>query len=190
MIFVRLAMATTSTVCDFGAPAVEFDLPGTDGKRHGPVSARGPGGLLVMFICNHCPYVKAIRHKLVRDCAALLAHGVGSIAVMSNDTIAYPDDDFEAMRRTALEFAYPFPYVLDETQDVARAYGAVCTPEFFGYDRDLRLQYHGRLDAAGRGDDPQAPRELFDAMVAIAAGRPGPRDQVPAIGCSIKWRPS
>jgi len=184
-------MATSSLpVCDFGLPAVPFDLPGTDGRRYGLDSARGPNGLLVMFICNHCPYVKAIQRKLVRDCAQLREHGIGSIAIMSNDTTAYPDDGFEAMAAVAREWAYPFPYVLDDTQEVARAYGAVCTPEFFGYDGRLTLQYHGRLDSSGRSENAAAARELFDAMVAVAAGKPAPRDQTPAIGCSIKWRQS
>jgi peroxiredoxin len=181
-------MAAQSQVCDFGWKAVDFDLPGVDGKRHTPGSARGPRGLLLMFICNHCPYVKAIRPRIVRDCKELAAHGIGSIAIMSNDPAEYPEDSFENMRRVAAELGFPFPYVLDETQEVARAYGAVCTPEFFGFDADLALQYHGRLDASKTAPVPDARRELFDAMVGIARTGKGPAEQTTAIGCSIKWK--
>jgi peroxiredoxin len=171
-----------------GSRAPGFDLPGTDGKRHSPASSRGPNGLLVMFICNHCPYVKAVRERLVRDCTELASHGIGSVAIMSNDPSDYPEDSFENMKRIATQFRYPFPYVIDETQDVARAYGAVCTPDFFGYDAALQLRYRGRLDASGRQAVPSAPRELFDAMVQIARTGRGPAEQAPSIGCSIKWR--
>lgn len=181
-------MAAQSRVCDFGWRAVGFDLPGTDGQRHTLASARGPNGLLVMFICNHCPYVKAIRDRIVRDCKDLAAHGIGSIAIMSNDPSDYPEDSFANMQRVAQEFAFPFPYVLDETQQVAKAYGAVCTPEFFGFNASLELQYHGRLDASKTTLVPEARRELFDAMVAIAQTGKGPTEQTAALGCSIKWR--
>jgi len=181
-------MAAQSQVCDFGWKAVDFDLLGTDGKRHTLASARGPHGLLVMFICNHCPYVKAIRERIVRDCKELAAHGIGSVAMMANDPSEYPDDSFDNMKRVGREFSFPFPYVLDETQEVAKAYGAVCTPEFFGFNSDLALQYHGRLDASKTAPIPNAPRELFDAMVQIARTGKGPADQTAAIGCSIKWK--
>jgi hypothetical protein len=141
-----------------------------------------------MFVCNHCPYVKAVRERLVRDCAELADHGIGSVAIMSNDPAEYPEDSFENMRKIAAQFRYPFPYVLDESQDVAKAYGAVCTPEFFGYNSSLRLQYRGRLDASGRAAVPNARRELFEAMVQIARTARGPTDQAPSIGCSIKWK--
>jgi peroxiredoxin len=170
-----------------GSRAPDFDLPGTDGQRHGLASCRGANGLLVMFICNHCPYVKAVRERLVRDCGELAAHGIGSVAIMSNDPSDYPEDSFENMKRIANQFHFPFPYLLDETQDVARAYGAVCTPDFFGYDAALGLQYRGRLDASGRETAPQARRELFDAMVQIARTGSGPSEQTASIGCSIKW---
>jgi len=182
-------VATTTPLCDFGWPAPDFDLPGTDGRRHSPASARGPNGLLVMFICNHCPYVKAVIDRIVRDTRELTAHGIGSIAVMSNDPAEYPEDSWDNMVRIARERDFPFPYVFDETQAVARAYGAVCTPDFFGFNAQLELQYRGRLDASGRSPAaPDARRDLFEAMVQIARTGEGPREQVASIGCSIKWR--
>lgn len=141
-----------------------------------------------MFICNHCPYVKAVRERLVRDCAELAGHGIGSVAIMSNDPSDYPEDSFENMKRIATQFRYPFPYLIDESQDVAKAYGAVCTPDFFGYDSALELRYRGRLDASGRQAIPDARRELFEAMVQIARTRRGPAEQTASIGCSIKWK--
>ena len=182
-------VALNPPVCDFGQPAIDFDLPGTDGKRHTLASCRGPNGLLVMFICNHCPFVKAIIDRLIRDCRELAGHGIGCVAIMSNDVTAYPDDSPEQMRRWAEELEFPFPYLYDEPQAIARSYGAVCTPDFFGYNRDLTLQYRGRLDASGRNPGPiDAPRELFSAMVDIARSGVGPREQTASIGCSIKWR--
>ena len=181
-------MSAQSAASGLGSFASGFDLPGTDGKRHSLASSRGPNGLLVMFICNHCPYVKAVRERIVRDCSELSIHGVGSIAIMSNDPSDYPEDSFENMKRTAEQFRYPFPYVLDETQEVARAYGAVCTPDFFGYDASLRLRYRGRLDSSGRQPAPSASRDLFDAMVQIARTGRGPAEQSASIGCSIKWK--
>jgi peroxiredoxin len=175
-------------LCDFGKPAVDFALPGTDGKVWTLADCRGPGGLLVMFICNHCPYVKAVRTRLVRDTRELKALGVGSVAVMSNDAAVQPEDSFENMQRIARELAFPFPYLLDETQAVARAYGAVCTPDFFGYNNRLELQYRGRLDASRKDTVADAPRELFEAMRMVAVTGNGPREQIPGIGCSIKWR--
>ncbi len=175
--------------CDFGKKAPDFDLPGVDGRRWTLQECRGENGLLVMFICNHCPYVKAIRAKLVRDCNDLLLLGVGSAAIMSNDTQAFPEDSFDNMRRLAAECGFPFPYLLDETQQVAQAYGAVCTPDFFGYNAALELQYRGRLDAAGaKADDDGQPRELYNAMRQVAETGRGPQEQWPSMGCSIKWR--
>jgi len=176
-------------VCDFGAPAIDFELPGTDGQTWNLASCRGPKGLLVMFICNHCPYVKAIRDRLVRDTRELKALGVNSVAIMANDAVQYPEDSFENMRRVAREFDFPFPYLMDESQAVARAYGAVCTPDFFGYNADLQLQYRGRLDASGKQPaEPGARRELFEAMRAVAETGRGPAEQTASIGCSIKWK--
>lgn len=175
--------------CEFGRQAPAFDLPATDGRRHTLDSVRGPNGLLVMFICNHCPYVKAVIDRIVRDCRELQAAGVGSVAIMSNDPAVYAEDSFDNMRRWAEELAFPFPYLYDESQAVAKAYGAVCTPDFFGFDAGLGLQYRGRLDASGRNPaPPDARRELFEAMRQVAAGGGGPREQLPSIGCSIKWR--
>jgi len=165
-----------------------FDLLGVDGRRYGPITARGDKGLLVMFICNHCPYVKAVLDRIIRDSSELGPLGVGSIAVMPNDPADYPEDSFDNMKRIAAQKRFPFPYVIDETQDVARAYGVVCTPEFYGYNAALELQYHGRLDASRRDAVPNARRELFDAMVQIAATGAGPKEQHPSVGCSIKWR--
>ena len=180
--------STESAPVALGWPAAQFDLPGTDGRRHTLSSTRGPGGLLVMFICNHCPYVKAVVDKIVRDTAELAPLGIGSIAIMSNDATAYPDDSFDNMRTFAAEHRFGFPYAIDESQDVARAYDAVCTPDFFGFDRDLTLAYRGRLDASGRSSNPTAKRELFEAMAQVARTGRAPLEQVPSIGCSIKWR--
>jgi peroxiredoxin len=183
-------MATQTQVCDFGRQAVEFDLPGTDGKRHTLASVRGPKGVVVMFICNHCPYVKAIRERIVRDCRELAAHGIGAVAIMANDPADYPEDSFENMQRVARELGFPFPYVLDESQAIARAYDAVGKPEFFGYTADLELQYHGRLDPSKTAPVANARRELFDAMVGVARTGKGPAEQTTALGCSIKWKRS
>jgi peroxiredoxin len=171
-----------------GAKAPPFDLPGVDGRRHTLESARGPKGLLVMFICNHCPYVKAVIDKIVRDTRDLAAQGIGSIAISSNDPVAFPDDSFENMKLFATRHGLTIPYCFDETQEVAKAYGAVCTPDFFGYDANLALAYRGRLDSSGRSPDPSAKRELYAAMSEIARGGKGPAEQIASIGCSIKWR--
>lgn len=182
-------VALNPPLCDFGRPAIDFDLPGTDGRRHTLASCRGPNGLLVMFICNHCPYVKAIIDRLIRDCRELAAHGIGCVAIMSNDVAAYPEDSPEAMQRWAQELDFPFPYLYDATQAVARAYGAVCTPDFFGYNAALELQYRGRLDASGRQPAPaDSRRELFSALQEIARSGRGPAEQNASIGCSIKWK--
>jgi peroxiredoxin len=165
--------------------AASFDLLGIDGKRHTLDSVRGDNGTIVMFICNHCPYVKAVVTKIARDMNELRRLGVGSIAIMSNDVADYPEDSFDNMKAFAAQNQFTFPYVIDDTQDVARAYDAVCTPDFFGFDRDLMLAYRGRLDASGRSSDPHAARELFDAMVGIATTGKAPAVQHPAVGCSI-----
>lgn len=187
----QVMVSTHTPICDFGAAAPPFSLPGVDGKTWSLPDCRGPKGLLVMFICNHCPYVKAINRKLVRDTAELRSLGVHSVAIMSNDTQSYPEDSFENMQRVAREMGYPFPYLIDRTQEVASAYGAVCTPDFFGYNARLELQYRGRLDESGRHAGAEnAERELFLAMQQVAETGRGPEHQVASIGCSIKWRES
>lgn len=175
-------------LCDFGLKAQDFDLPGVDGLRYTLANARGKNGLLVMFICNHCPYVKSIRDRLVRDTLELKQHGINSIAIMSNDPADYEEDSFENMGRVARQFSYPFPYVFDETQEVARHYGAVCTPDFFGFNADLELQYRGRLDASRKEAVENAPRDLYNAMLQVATTGQGPREQIASMGCSIKWK--
>jgi peroxiredoxin len=182
-------MARTETpVCDFGLPAPDFRLQNVDGKTLTLDDVRGKNGLLVMFICNHCPYVKAVRDRLIRDARELKEHGINSVAIMSNDPTDYPEDSFDNMKRVAAELNFPFPYLYDETQAVARAYGAVCTPDFFGYNKDLQLQYRGRLDASRKDPVPDARRDLFEAMKQVARTGQGPKDQVPSMGCSIKWK--
>lgn len=175
-------------VCDFGWKAPDFNLLGVDGRNWTLADARGSRGTLVMFICNHCPYVQAIRERLVQDLRELKALGVNAIAIQSNDVVNYPDDSFERMKEVAAEFDFSFPYVLDEAQEVAKAYGAVCTPDFFGFNADLELQYRGRFDEAGRNPSPTSSRDLFRAMKQIAETGQGPRDQIASIGCSLKWK--
>ncbi len=182
-------MARTETpVCDFGLPAPDFRLRGVDGKTWTLNDVRGKNGLLVMFICNHCPYVKAVRDRIIRDARELMGHGVHSVAIMSNDPTDYPEDSFDTMKRVADELRFPFPYLYDDTQAVAKAYGAVCTPDFFGYNKDLKLQYRGRLDASRKDPVPAARRDLFEAMKQVAETGQGPKDQIPSMGCSIKWK--
>ena len=175
-------------VCNFGWKARQFDLPGVDGKRHTLESTRGKNGLLVMFICNHCPYVKSIRDHIIRDTRELMEYGINSIAVMSNDPAEYAEDSFENMRLVAQQYGYPFPYVWDETQQVAKDYGAVCTHDFFGFNTRMELQYRGRLDASRKEAVADAPRDLFNAMVQVAKTGQGPREQIASMGCSIKWK--
>jgi peroxiredoxin len=180
---------TETPVCDFGVQAPDFSLSGVDGNTWTLEDCRGPNGLLIMFICNHCPYVKAINHKLVRDARDLEELGIQSVAIMPNDTEYYPEDSLEDMKRVAAEMAYPFPYLLDETQSVARAYGAVCTPDFFGYNARLQLQYRGMFDESRKNPDRNdVRRDLYLAMEQIAQTGAGPREQIPSMGCSIKWR--
>lgn len=181
-------MAAQPPVCDFGWKAVDFSLEGIDGQTYTLERVRGPNGTLVMFICNHCPYVKSVIGRIVQEVAALRAHGIGAIAIMSNDTDNYPEDSFENMQAFAAEHGMDFPYVIDRTQEVARAYDAVCTPDFFGFDKDLGLQYRGRLDASKTTLVKNAPRELYEAMVQVAKTGKGPKEQIPSMGCSIKWR--
>ena len=183
-------MALTQTpICDFGRAAPEFRLEGTDGSFHTLAECRGSQGTLVMFICNHCPYVQAILARLVQTTRELEDCGVNSVAVMPNDTDTYPEDDLAPMRTMAQQHKFGFPYLIDPTQEVARAYGTVCTPDFFGYNAKLELQYRGRLDE-GRLQTPAtgARRDLYEAMQQIATTGAGPDIQQVSAGCSIKWR--
>jgi peroxiredoxin len=183
-------VSLTTPVCDFGWKAPNFKLPGVDGKNWSLQDAMGANGLLVMFICNHCPYVKAIRPRLVRDLTELKEqHGVHAIAIMSNDPTEYAEDSFANMQAAAAEFGFPFPYVLDETQAIAQTYGAVCTPDFFGFNRNFELQYRGRFDESRKDTAPDGVRrDLFEAMQEVAATQKGPAEQIPSLGCSIKWK--
>ncbi|MER9882411.1 thioredoxin family protein [Mesorhizobium sp. M0118] len=182
-------MAAIPPVCDFGWRAIDAVLPGVDGTSHSILSHAGPNGLVVAFICNYCPYVKAVISRIVRDANDLKAQGIGFVAINSNDADAYPDDSFDNMKRFAMTNGFTFPYLHDERQTVARAYGAVCTPDFFGLNSDLTLQYRGRLDASRRdAASPGLRRDLFEAMKQIARTGDGPLDQIASIGCSIKWK--
>ena len=182
-------MAVSPPVCDFGQKAPEFALPGTDGRVWSLHDVAGPKGTLVMFICNHCPYVLAILDRLVRDARTLQSAGIGVVAICSNDAETYSDDSFDNMKRLARERALPFPYLHDESQAVAKAYGAVCTPDFFGYNAAGELQYRGRLDASGRtAGATDARRELVEAMTQVAQTGRGPVEQIASMGCSIKWK--
>ena len=175
--------------CDFGATAPPFNLPDPSGREFSLEDCAGENGTLVMFICNHCPYVQAILGKLSRDTAELREHGIGSVAIMPNDVVRYPADSPPRMAALAEQAGFDFPYLFDESQEVARSYGAVCTPDFFGYNADMELQYRGRLDSStSRAAPPDAPRELFDAMIRIARTGQGPRTQNSSQGCSIKWQ--
>ncbi|MHA3915914.1 thioredoxin family protein [Halovulum sp. GXIMD14793] len=183
-------MAATPPVCDFGWKAPDFTLPATDGKTYSFADIAGPKGTLIVFMCNHCPYVLAILDKLIRDARDLQALGIGVAGICSNDAVAYPDDSFANMQVLAQTHALPFPYLHDESQAMAWAYDAVCTPDFFGFDAQGGLQYRGRLDASRAKPVDDAPRDLYEAMGQVAETGHGPRDQVPSMGCSIKWKPT
>lgn len=182
-------MAATPSVCNFGWPAPDFGLTATDGEVYTLADLRGSNGLVVAFICNHCPYVLAVIDRIVRDAGDLEELGIGFAAICSNDAVAYPADSFANMATMADEHDFPFPYLHDEDQSVARAYDAACTPDFFGFNADLKLQYRGRLDASrASAGSPNLRRDLFEAMSEIARTGQGPRDQIASIGCSIKWK--
>jgi peroxiredoxin len=171
-----------------GMKAPDFTLTGIDGNTVSLADVKGPKGVLVMFICNHCPYVKAVIDRAVHDARELAGAGIGTVAIMSNDTKAYPDDSFENMHAFAVERAFGFPYLIDETQSVARAYGAVCTPDFFGFNAKLELQYRGRLDESWNLTIPTPKRELLIAMKEVAEKGRTEAAQFPSLGCSIKWK--
>ena len=175
-------------VCDFGWQAPDFTLPNVDGKLMTRDEMMGKNGLLVMFICNHCPYVKAILPRLIVDVRELQTLGVNTVAIMSNDPTDYPEDSLENMQKLAKDMAFPFPYLLDETQQIAKDYGAVCTPDFFGFNNQFELQYRGRFDESRKETAPNSTRDLFTAMKLIAKTGTGPKEQIASIGCSIKWK--
>lgn len=182
-------MAVETPICSFGWQAPDFRLKGIDGKDYTLADVTGLKGTLIMFICNHCPYVQAVIDRIVRDAKDLQEMGIGVAAIMSNDTQAYPEDGFDKMQAFAAQHGFTFPYLIDESQDVARAYDAVCTPDFFGFDGGLGLQYRGRLDASRKqAGPPDLRRDLFEAMAQVARTGVGPAEQISSMGCSIKWR--
>ena len=182
-------MPIESTAGILGWPAANFALMDTEGVRHDLAGLRGPNGLLLMFICNHCPYVQGILDRIVRDAAELQSLGYGVAAIMSNDIVAYPDDAPDKMKALAAERGFSFPYLFDESQSVARSYDAVCTPDFFGFDRTMRLVYRGRLDSCGKNPaTPDLRRELVDTLRSVSLGETPTVRQWPSVGCSIKWR--
>jgi peroxiredoxin len=182
-------MAAVPEVCEFGWKAPGFSLPATDGQHYELSEVAGPNGVVIVFICNHCPYVLAVIDRIVRDARDLSDHGIGFAAICSNDASTHPADSFENMAKMAAEKDFPFPYLHDEDQSVAQSYKAVCTPDFFGFNADLELQYRGRLDASRSSAGPEdLRRDLYEAMVEIAKTGQGPRDQIPSMGCSIKWK--
>lgn len=182
-------MAITPPPLVLDLPAPSFSLPGTDGRTYSLDDVAGPRGTVIVFICNHCPYVKAVIDRMVDDAMSLLAEGIGIAAICSNDAAAYPEDGFERMKAFDEAHDLPFPYLHDEDQSVARAYGAVCTPDYFGYDAHRQLKYRGRLDEGRTSPPPpNARRELVEAMIRIAETGQAPADQVPSMGCSIKWK--
>ena len=180
-------MLLDTPICDFGWQAPDFSLADPDGQTHSLNSLMGERGLLIAFICNHCPYVKAIIDRLIDDAEALHPHGVNTVAIMPNDYHSYPDDSPAKMKEFIRLHTISFPYLIDETQQVARAYGAVCTPDFFGLNAAGQLQYRGRLDDARMGAAEHRQAELLAAMQMVAETGKGPAQQIPSMGCSIKW---
>jgi peroxiredoxin len=177
-----------STTKPMGWKATDFALKGIDGKIYSLADVRGSKGTVVVFICNHCPYVKASIDRIVAEAKVLRQIGIGTIAIMPNDTESYPEDSFDNMKAFAARHGFTFPYVIDATQGVARAYDAQCTPDFFGFNAKDELQYRGRLDASRMTTVPNARRDLFEAMKQVAETGHGPEEQIPSMGCSIKWR--
>ena len=182
-------MAAIPPVCDFDWVAPDFCLPGVDEGKYSLSSVKGSNGTLIMFICNHCPYVLAVLDRILRDCNDLISMGIGVAAISSNDVEAYPEDSFLNMRKLSEENKFPFPYLYDEDQSVARSYDAICTPDFFGFNSDMGLQYRGRLDASRKEAGPDnLRRDLYEAMIQVARTGKGPKDQISSMGCSIKWK--
>jgi peroxiredoxin len=181
-------MPLKTPICDFGQAAKSFELKSTNNEIIKLNDVKGTNGTLVMFICNHCPYVKAIIKDIVEDCKNLKELGITAVAICSNDTINYPEDNFENMIEFAKKHQFSFPYLFDETQNVARSYDAVCTPDFFGYNNDLKLQYRGRIRELDNLKPVRAgDSDLFTAMKQIAETGKGPETQIPSVGCGIKW---
>ena len=179
---------TKTPICNFGEKAKPFELKGVDGKIHKLEENIGKNGLLIMFICNHCPYVKAVIRNIAEDCKNLKNEGINSLAIMSNDTIEYPEDSFENTKTFSKNFQFSFPYILDETQIVAKNYGAVCTPDFFGYNSNLELQYRGRFrELKNLKPIMSGESDLLKAMRLIIKTGKGPKNQIPSMGCNIKW---
>ena len=179
---------TKTPICNFGEKANSFKLKGTDGKIHNLEDHLGKKGLIVMFICNHCPYVKAVIKDIVSDCRLMEKEGLKSIAIMSNDTKNYPEDSFENMIAFSKKHGFTFPYLIDETQEVAKKYGAVCTPDFFGYNNKLELQYRGRIrELKDLKPVSNSESDLLKAMRLIVETGKGPKNQIPSMGCNIKW---
>ena len=181
-------MPEVTPICQFGTKAISFSLKGIDEKTYNLEEIKGKNGTLVIFICNHCPYVKGVIDRLVKDIIDLQKKGIGCVAIMSNDTENYPEDSFENMIEFSAKYNFTFPYLYDETQEVAKAYGAVCTPDFFGYNKSLELQYRGRLDNAGISGEILKDKELLNAFHQIVKSGKGPKEQKSSMGCSIKWK--
>ena len=181
-------MPEITPICQFGAKAISFSLKGIDDKTYNLEEIKGENGTLLMFICNHCPYVKGVIDRLVADVIDLQKKGIGCVAIMSNDTEKYPEDSFENMKQFSKKNNFTFPYLYDLTQEIAKAYGAVCTPDFFGYNKNLELQYRGRLDNAGISGEALKDKELLNAFHQIVKSGKGPKEQKSSMGCSIKWK--
>jgi peroxiredoxin len=182
-------VSLNTPLCNFGLKAEPFSLLGIDNKLWTLDKAKGENGLLIMFICNHCPYVKAILPRLINDLSELKKYGINSIAISSNDVVNYPQDSFEEMKKLSVLHNFTFPYIFDESQSIAKSYNAICTPDFFGYNKELQLQYRGRFDESKKlAAASDVRRDLFEAMKLVAETGRGPEKQIPSMGCSIKWR--
>ena len=179
---------TKTPICDFGKKAESFELKSTENKIISLKDIQGKNGTLIMFICNHCPYVKAVINDIVQDCKNLETNGIKATAICSNDVNNYPEDSFENMIKFSQTHKFNFPYLIDETQEIAKNYGAVCTPDFFGYNNKLELQYRGRIRELKELKPVRSGNsDLFKAMKQIAESGNGPKDQIPSMGCNIKW---
>lgn len=182
-------MAVETPICDFGWQAPDFSLMGIDGKTWSLADIKGEKATLIMFICNHCPYVRSIIDRIVSDVSELQSMGMSAVAICANDADEYPEDSFDNMKLFAKQHGFTFPYLHDETQAVAKSYDAVCTPDFFGFNSELGLQYRGRLDASRKeATNPDVRRDLLLSMQEVIRTGNGPKEQIPSMGCSIKWK--